>query len=38
MKEVLSRVLKDEDSDKDDSLIHKYGKQIIEMNLDELLT
>ena len=38
IKEVLSRVLKDEDSDQENSLIHKYGKQIIEMNLDEILT
>lgn len=38
IKEVLSRVLKDEDSDQENSLIHKYGKQIIEMNLDYLLT
>lgn len=38
IKDVLSRVLKDEDSDQENSVIHKYGKQIIEMNLDEILT
>lgn len=39
IKEVLSRVLKgEEDTDQENSLIDKYGKQIIDMNLDEILT
>ncbi len=37
---MLKRVLKGEDDDADDenSFIEKYGKQIIEMNLDQILT
>ena len=39
IKEVLSRVLKGQDgSDNENSLIDKYGKQIIDMNLEEMLT